>query len=312
MYPGKQILYLFFVASLLACETQSEKPLRVGSIPWAGYEILYLARELSYYDNTQIQLKELASTTETLNAFRQGQLDAIAITLDEALRLTETQSDLKIIMIFNISNGADKLIVNPNIKSLNDLENKRIALEQSGVGALMLMQVLDLAKLDKNNITIIPATINQHLFMMENHQADAAITFDPVAYQLQQQGYINLIDSRDMPGIILDVLVTRNNVIDHQQKSLQQLIEGYWKARDYMTNQYGDALERMAPRLGVSPDVLNTLYQDLILPTRDVNQEMLNNEMESIVDSLSELMVQFGLLKKKVDSRQLVVNENMD
>ena len=78
MYTGKRILYLLvFVASLLACNSPPEKPLRVGTIPWAGFELLYLARDLRYYDNTQIQLKELASSTETLYAFRQGQLDAI-------------------------------------------------------------------------------------------------------------------------------------------------------------------------------------------------------------------------------------------
>lgn len=313
MYTGKRILYLLvFVASLLACNSPPEKPLRVGTIPWAGFELLYLARDLRYYDNTQIQLKELASSTETLYAFRQGQLDAIAITLDEALRLTETQSDLKVILIFNISNGADKLIVHPEINSLQDLRNKRIAIEKSGVGTLMLMEILQLAGLEKSDITLVPATINQHFFMMENQQVDAAITFDPVAHQLEQLGYINLIDSKQIPVTIIDVLVTRDKALEQQPYALQQLIEGYWKARHYMSENYLDALARMAPRLGVSADELDQLYQDLILPTDKVNEKMLVQEMESNIDTLSQLMVEFGLLEKVVDSRQLLVHETVD
>ncbi|HBX61399.1 MAG TPA: hypothetical protein DEG65_15955, partial [Methylophaga sp.] len=62
MPPGKRILYfLFILSSLIACNPQTEKPLRVGTVPWAGYELLYLARDLHYYNNAQIQLKELAS-----------------------------------------------------------------------------------------------------------------------------------------------------------------------------------------------------------------------------------------------------------
>lgn len=68
----------------------------------------------------------------------------------------------------------------------------------------------------------------------------------------------------------------------------------------------------MAPRLGVSADELDQLYQDLILPTDKVNEKMLVQEMESNIDTLSQLMVEFGLLEKVVDSRQLLVHETVD
>ncbi len=83
MRPGKRILYLLIMlACLIACNSQTEKPLRVGTIPWAGYELLYLARDLQYYNNAEIKLKALASNTEVMHAFRQGQLDIAAATLE--------------------------------------------------------------------------------------------------------------------------------------------------------------------------------------------------------------------------------------
>lgn len=312
MRLAKQVILLLVITSLFACERQIEKPLRVGTIPWAGFEILYLARDLAYYDTAQIQLKELTSTTDILNAFRQGQLDAIAVTLDEALRLAENQSDLKIILIFNISDGADKLIVTPSITSLAELKGKRIAVEQSGVGAYMLSQILQMANLSPNDIIIIPSTVNQHPIMLSNGDVDAVISFDPIAYQLQKQGYINLMDSRMLSGQIVDVLVTRDVALQQQRKNLQQLLEGYWKARKYMADNPTDAISRIAPRLGLTSEELVLLYENLILPEREHQQTIFNQQLESIIEPMNTLMIETGLLKNAIDSKQLLVHDFLD
>ncbi len=313
MRPGKRILYLLVIfASLTACNSQTEKPLRVGTIPWAGYELLYLARDLQYYDNAQIQLKELATNTEVIHAFRQGQLDMVTATLDSALQLAETQSDIKIILIFNISNGADKLMVDPTITSLKALKGKRVGVEKSGVGVYMLAQVLKAAELDSSDISIVPTTVNQHSFLLKNQRVDAVISFDPVAYKLQQQGYINLFDSRQLPAPIVDVLVTRDSALKLQQKSIQQLLEGYWKARNYLTENPQDALIRIAPRLEISTEELELLYQKLILPERERQQYIFNQQLKTIIESVAKMMMDAGLLEKELDSQQLLVDEKMD
>ncbi|MDO8826723.1 ABC transporter substrate-binding protein [Methylophaga sp.] len=312
MRLGKQVVFLLVITSLFACDWQIEKPLRVGTIPWAGYEILYLARDLAYYDDSQIQLKELTTTTDILNAFRQGQLDAIAVTLDEALRLTESQADLKFILIFNISDGADKLIVNPDITSLAELKGKRIAVEQSGVGAYMLSQVLQIANLAPSDTIIIPSTVNQHSMMLNSGEVDAVISFDPIAYQLQKQGYINLLDSRMLPGQIVDVLITKDLVLKEQQQNLQHLLHGYWKARKYLADNPDDALSRIAPRLGVSTEELSLFYQNLILPEREQQRTIFNQQLEKIIEQMSALMIESGLLKNAIDSQPLLVHDSLE
>lgn len=313
MLSGSRIFYLLvMITGLMACGSPSEKPLRVGSIPWAGYEFLYLARDQQYYDDTKIQLKELSSTTDVIHAFRQGQLDAVAITLDEALRLTAYQSDFKIILVFNISHGADKLIVTPDIHSLADLKGKRIAVEQSGVGRFMLSQLLQLGGLDHNDIITVPATINQHFFLLDNHQVDAVISFDPEAYQLQQQGYRNLLDSRQLPIAILDVLVVREKILDHHPETVQHLLQGYWKARALMVDKPKVAMDSIAPRLGVSKEALALLYQDLILPDKQQQREMIDYQLENIIESMNKLMLETGLLKHAISPSQLIADIKMD
>lgn len=312
MRLAKQVVLLLVITSLFACDGQIEKPLRVGTLPWAGFEILYLARDLAYYDNAQIQLKELTSITDIINAFQQGQLNAITVTLDEALRLADIHYDLKIILIFNISDDADELIVTPSIKSLAELKGKRVAVEQSGVDVYMLTQMLQMANLNLNDIIIIRSTVNQHPMMLSKGEVDAVISFDPIAYQLQKQGYINLLDSRILSGQIVDVLITRDIALQQQRKNLKLLLEGYWKARNYIADYPVDVVSRIASRLGVTSEKLVLLFENLVLPEIEHTQTIFNQQLESIIEQMNRLMIETGLLKNAIDSKPLLVHDFLD
>ena len=154
--------------------------------------------------------------------------------------------------------------------------------------------------------------MNQHSSLLTNQLVDAVISFDPVAYKLQQQGYINLFDSRQLPAPIVDVLVTRDSALTLQKKSIQQLLEGYWQARDYMAKNPQDAFIRIAPRLDISTEELELLYQQLILPEREHQQNIFNQQLKTISESVAKMMIEVGLLEKKLDSRQLLIDETMD
>ncbi|HET7774857.1 MAG TPA: hypothetical protein VFK74_00655, partial [Azospira sp.] len=70
-------------------------PLRLATNEWPGYEPLHLARENGYWGNAPIRLYELPSTSEVLRAFRNGALDAAAVTGDEALTLLADNFDIR-------------------------------------------------------------------------------------------------------------------------------------------------------------------------------------------------------------------------
>ena len=79
----------FLGCILVSCITQLP-PLRVGVVIWPGSEGLYLARDLGYYNNTPIQLIDYPSDSEMMRSYRNGDLDAATITLDEVWSLAES------------------------------------------------------------------------------------------------------------------------------------------------------------------------------------------------------------------------------
>ena len=99
---------------------------------------MHLAQSLKYFDTKQVRLVELANASQSSQAMRNGTVDAAMLTLDEVLNLKQNGLDLRIVLVMDVSNGADVLMANPSIAKLADLRGKRVGVESSAVGAVML------------------------------------------------------------------------------------------------------------------------------------------------------------------------------
>lgn len=205
--------FLILVILLLTgCQESQPPPLRVGVNPWVGYDPLVLAHEQSLVDAKQLQIIELQSNTESTRALRNGLLDAAALTLDEALRLADAGVALKIVAVLDTSQGADAVLARSNIASPADLEGKRIALEKTALGALMLEHLLKAAGLKQDQVETLQVEAAMHGDVLLNGSADAVITFEPMKSHLLNQGFHSLFDSSQMPGEVVDVLVVKAEI----------------------------------------------------------------------------------------------------
>ncbi len=305
--PKRILLVLVFLLS--ACQPPPPQPLRLGSNVWIGYETLYLARSLGYFEHLSIRLVELPSATEVLHAFRNHTLEIAALTLDESLTLTQTENDIRIILVMDVSNGADALMARPEIKTLADIKGKKVAVENTAVGAILLDAALTSVHLSPADITMIPLTIDEHVSVYTDGQVDAVITFEPVKTLLQLQGAHILYDSSRIPNRIVDVLVTRQQVIDHRPDDLKHLLSAYFKALRFISDNPSEAAKKMAGRMSLSPEQILPLYQGITIPGKKENQHFLTGSpppLTASIDLLTALMEQKKLLYKPVDTRTLI------
>lgn len=284
---------------LSACEPLPEPPLRIGTNLWAGYEPLYLARDLGYYRDTQIHLVEMNSASEVIHSLRSGTLEGAALTLDEALTLQADNFDLKVILVMDFSNGADVLLAKPDIETLADLSGKRIAVEYTAVGAILLDAALASAELTVSDIEVISCSLDNHLNCFALY--DAVVTFEPIRTKLLAQGARQLFDSSKIPGRIVDVLVVHKETINTHTRSLKNLLLGYFKARKYLAAEPEEAAKLMALRQGISAAEVLASYDGIILFELEENRKLLNNNpenLQNIVTDLSKYMLDRQLLRK--------------
>ncbi len=296
---------------LLSACNPPEKPLRLGTNVWIGYETLYLAQKLGYYDELPLKLVEMPSATEVMHAFRNHMLEMAALTLDEALFLKQTENDIQIILVFDFSNGGDVLLGQPGLDNLKALKNKTVGVENSAVGAILLDGALTAASLSPIDIKIVPLTINKHLMAFKSRQVDALITFDPIKSELLSAGANNLFDSSQIPGRIVDILVVRKSIVEQHPKVLKSLISGYFEALAYLKTFPDIAYQKIAPRMGLSAQALPAQYAGIKIPDKIENIQLLSAHKPKLlntVEHLLALMQNKKLLHRPVVTEQFLNN----
>jgi NitT/TauT family transport system substrate-binding protein len=144
-------------AAFLAGCTRVKYPLRVGTIVFPGYELIFLAREIGLLKPDLIKLIELQNSSDSVRALASGELEAAMLTLDEMMSARAGGVDLRAILVLDTSFGADQVLAKPGI-SLSQLAGRRIAAEDNSVGALMMASLLDAAGLNIDKVIKVPIT----------------------------------------------------------------------------------------------------------------------------------------------------------
>jgi NitT/TauT family transport system substrate-binding protein len=294
---------------ILASCTKVEPPLRVGANVWPGYETLYLARSLGYYDNTPIRLVDYPSGTEEVRAYRNGEIEAAGISIDQALVLAATNPDVKIVVVMDFSNGGDVILGKPEIKNVQGLKNKPVGVEANALGAFIITRALEQKGMSPQDIKIVSLGVSEHERAFKKGTVDAVVTFGSARTKLLAAGAKLLFDSSQIPGEIVDVLIVRDEVIKKQSKTLQALVDGRFRALDYLTKNPQDAAIKIAPRTGLTPEQFLESLKGLRSPDLQENQKLLAKTDPSLlkgVKRLSEVMLDNKLLPKAVDSAPLL------
>ncbi len=311
------ILRFIISAILLLClnscdlTTTPNTPLRIAAHVWPGYEFMFLARQENWLDK-RVNLVETNSATASLQALKDGLVDGAALTLDEVLRARDMQIPLTVVLVFDISAGADMLLAKPNIEQLSDLKGKRIGVEQGALGAIMLSQALQAGNLTPSDIEQVSLTIDNHKSAWQAGKVDALITYEPIAGQLLSTGARRLYDSRQAPNMIIDVLAVRQSTLSSHKKAIEHLIASHFQALQHFQSNTPDASYRMATHLNVVPEKVTSNYKGLLLPSIKYNRLLIDSEKPQLLQStklLSTIMLKSNILSQPAPSRNLFTSD---
>ena len=295
------------VALLLAvsgCSREPETALRIGTNVWIGSEPLYLARELGHLDPAVVQLVEYPSASEVLRAYRNQAIDGMVISLDELFGLAVDGLQPRIILVVDVSHGADVVVGRRGMKTMQDLKGKSVAVESGALGAFVLSRALTLNGMQASDVNVVHLESNEQPKAFEKGAVDGAVTFDPYRAQFLQAGAATLFDSTRIPGEIVDLVAVRATVIDKQPKAIQALLAGWFKATDYMKRDPRDAARRMGIRQQTTGEQFLEAQKGLHVPSREENLRMLGGPTPELAVSgrrLMALMVDAKLLRAGLD-----------
>ena len=272
---GMVMLAISLGIAVPAC-TKNNTPMKIGTNLWLGYEPLYLAQKQGLIDTHKSHLVEYTSASQVIRAYRNGVIDAAALTLDEALLLLENQFQPKIALVLDISNGADVILGQPGITRFEQLKHKRIGVEDSALGAYVLSRALEISHMRVDDVTVISMEMNKHERAFTHRDVDAVVTFEPVKSRLLAQSANVLFDSRQIAGEIVDVLVVDSQYYDKHPDNVTALKKAWFKALAYIHQFPLDAAVIMRSRQKLSIAEFNTAYKGIHFPDKAENDRLLD------------------------------------
>lgn len=305
MASRRQFMGIFAAGALWAmlpgCRNSQTSPLTVAAHIWPGYEFMFLAQHEGWLDTRKVSLRGTASASESMKALGEGAVDAAALTLDEVLRTRAAGTALSVVLVFDISAGADVLLARPEIRELKQLKGKRIGVEQSALGSLMLVKALAAAGLQRDEVQVVPLTIDRHEAAWGRGEVDALVCFPPLSSRLLAGGAVNLFDSRQLPDTIVDVLAVRQDMLEEKRDAIRHLVAAHFRALRHLLTNSQDASYRMAAHLGLASEQVLPSFKGMVLPDPDNNRRLLGGDkpaLQASAVSLNEVMFREGLLPR--------------
>jgi NitT/TauT family transport system substrate-binding protein len=224
--------------------------------------------------------------------------------LDETLALAATNPDVKIVVVMDFSNGGDVILGKPELQNLQGLKGRPVGVESTALGAFIITRALEQKGMSPQDIKIVSLGVSEHERAFKTGKVDAVVTFGAARTKLLAAGAKLLFDSSQIPGEIVDVLIVREEVINQQSKALQALVDGRFRALDYLSKNPQDAASRMALRTGVTPEQFLESLKGLSSPNLQENQKLLAKTDPSLLNGvkrLSQVMLENKLLPKAVN-----------
>lgn len=252
-----RILLTLSLALMLTRGCAPRQPIRIAISAWAGVEPAELAAQLGYYEKhgVDVQLVRFSAYSDSLDALRDGNVDAGMHTLDDSIRSFSTGREVRVVLFTDTSFGGDGLVARAGIDSLADLKGARIGVEVGTVGHLSMLTILEKAGLTVDDVTLISIPAWEIQQAMLDGKVDAGVTWEPYLTSTAEMiGGRVLITSRDYPDTILTTMTFDADLVRQRPQDVQKVVDAYFEAVEYLKQNPQDAYQRMGEAEGVSAE----------------------------------------------------------
>jgi NitT/TauT family transport system substrate-binding protein len=301
---GAAVVGALWLCLGLARPAQAE--LKVGVSDWPGWVAWYVAEQKGYFkkNGATVKLVWFANYTDSIGALSAGQLDANSQTWSDTLGPLAKGLPLKAVLVNDNSAGNDALLVGPKIKSFTDLKGKTVALEQYSVSHFVLATALAKNGMKPADVKITNLSAGDAAAAFIAGRVDAAVVWNPWIDQIVKSGKGHaLFTSKDMPGLIPDLLVAQDKAIAGKRKELVGMIKAWFETEKFIREQPAEAAKIMAKVVSMKPDE----YQIFLPGTRffdaATNKAALDASQPASLQAVSPTIAAFLLEHKLIDGK---------
>jgi len=227
--------------------------LRIGYPVWVGYGPLFLADKKGFTKELGIKVEFVLMEDTKIRyvALAGKKLDGLMTTVDTMVQRARSDFKFAAVMAFDDSKGGDGIVARKEIKTVADLKGKKVAFGEGSVSHFLLGFLLDKNGLSFKDIVAVNMTAGDAGAAFVAGKVDAAVTWEPwlTKGKSAPHGHI-LVDSSQTPGLIVDVLVFRRDVLQSRGSDVRKIVQAWHKGVDYWKANPDESNKIMAGAIG--------------------------------------------------------------
>ncbi len=227
---------------------------KIGLSDWPGWVAWYVAEQKGYFKKhgADVKLVWFANYTDSISALSAGQVDANSQTWSDTMAPLAKGLPLKAILVNDNSAGNDAVMAGPGIKSFADLKGKKIALEEFSVSHFLLTLALKKNGMTLKDVNVVNLSAGDAAAAFLAGRVDAAVVWNPWVNKIQSSGKGRaLFTSRDVPGMIPDLLVAQEKSIKANRKDFLGMIKAWYEAEAFIRANPDEAARIMSKVVGM-------------------------------------------------------------
>lgn len=258
----------------VALPAQAQDDLSVAMTTWTGYGLLHLADAKGFFEDNgvSVDIQTMQDKAATAAAISTGRLDGWATTVDTFVFYDAQELGAKQVLAVDFSEGGEGIVAHESIQSVADLVGRDVAAEEGSSTFFFMLNVLadGGVALDDINLRNMQAGDAGSAFMAG--RVDAAATWDPWLTRAREREDAHvLIDTAERPGLIVDTVAFRQEVLDERPEDIMAFIAGYFDAYDYWSENPDEGNRIMAESLGIDLEDFIASLEGLIFVSREAN-----------------------------------------
>ena len=235
---------------------------------WNGYIGLVIASKEGYFKKHGLNVKYtvIEDPVHRFAAFRAGQLNAIATTVDTFSREAADGVASVEVLGLDASVGGDGIVAPKSITSVKQLKGQKVAVSNGSTSQWLLAYVLKKNDLSLDDVRQIDMTAGDAGAAFAAGKVPVAVTWQPWLDRAKTnpKGHV-LVDTTKYPTIIVDEVAFAPSYVQQHPAQVKAFIAAYNDALNLIKTNPSKAFADVTKYLGQTPAEIKATMKDVPL-----------------------------------------------
>ena len=314
----KRLLALIFIGVLVvilmggSCfDRNVDKPMGIAVEFNSHAACAYIAHAKGWFEEESLELLPLFQIYESgaaiAAALARGDIQVGYMGLTGAIMAYARGVPIKVVA--GIHKYGYGLVTRPELKDIEDLQNKAIGCLREGTVTDLLLNLM-IERYNLRDVTILRMSPTEEVIALITGRLDAAFVPEQHATMAEFKGFPMLITGQDLwPGMQGDVLVVRTELINNNPDLVRRLLRVTQRATAWINEHPDETAEIMAKQLQVAEEAelnANLEITPQVMSRSMGRVEYTTNINLGVVQDTIDYMVELGYIEEGIKAADII------